>query len=98
MQYKHLFFDLDHTLWDFDANAKCTLLDIYDTLELKKKGVADFELFYKNYLAYNATLLERYRNGFLKQAELRIKRMRLSLLDFKIADEPLAETMSKRFL
>ena len=25
MKYRHLFFDLDHTLWDFDANARATL-------------------------------------------------------------------------
>ena len=34
-KYKHLFFDLDHTLWDFDANAKETLIDIYALFQLK---------------------------------------------------------------
>jgi putative hydrolase of the HAD superfamily len=98
MQYKHLFFDLDHTLWDFDANAKLTLHDLYDTLKLEERGVHDFDLFYRNYLAHNTMLWARYRNGFIKQAELRVKRMRLSLLDFKIGDEALAEAMSSRFL
>ncbi|HMR85656.1 MAG TPA: YjjG family noncanonical pyrimidine nucleotidase, partial [Niabella sp.] len=98
MQYKHLFFDLDHTLWDFDSNAKLTLHDLYDTLKLAERGVHDFDLFYRNYLAHNTMLWTRYRNGFIKQAELRVKRMRLSLLDFKIGDEALAEAMSSRFL
>lgn len=98
MQYKHLFFDLDHTLWDFDTNAKLTLHDLYHTLKLEERGVHDFDLFYRNYLAHNTMLWTRYRNGFIKQAELRVKRMRLSLLDFKIGDEALAETMSSRFL
>lgn len=98
MRYKHLFFDLDHTLWDFDANAKNTLHDLHNTLELEKRGVHDFELFYQNYLEHNTKLWARYRKGFIKQAELRTKRMRLTLLDFKIGDESLAETMSKRFL
>lgn len=98
MKYRHLFFDLDHTLWDFDANAKLTLLEIYQSQKLLERGVDDFELFYKNYLIHNAKLWERYRKGYLKQAELRVKRMRLALLDFKIADEPLAETMSREFL
>ncbi|MFT3902933.1 MAG: YjjG family noncanonical pyrimidine nucleotidase [Niabella sp.] len=97
-RYKHLFFDLDHTLWDFDANAKLTLLDLYDNLHLQSLGVDDFETFYRNYLAHNAKLWQRYRNGFIKQADLRVKRMYLSLLDFKIADEPLAKKMSERFL
>ncbi|MEP7373684.1 MAG: YjjG family noncanonical pyrimidine nucleotidase [Chitinophagaceae bacterium] len=98
MKYKHLFFDLDHTLWDFEANARATLETLYEDLELKKKGVNDFELFYKNYLGYNEMLWERYRKGFIKQEELRIKRMRLALLDFKIADEVLAQKMNVQFL
>lgn len=98
MNYRHLFFDLDHTLWDFDANARLTLQDLYETLMLKEKGVDDFEMFYTNYLAHNYKLWTLYRQGFIQQAELRVKRMRLALLDFKIGDDALAEIMSKRFL
>ena len=36
-QYKHLFFDLDHTLWDFDANAKETLAELYSIFDLDNK-------------------------------------------------------------
>jgi putative hydrolase of the HAD superfamily len=96
--YKHIFFDLDHTLWDFEANAKATLQHLYTELDLATRGVDDFELFYRNYLLHNEKLWERYRNGFIRQEELRIKRMRLSLLDFKIADEALAEALSVGFL
>lgn len=98
MQYKHLFFDLDHTLWDFEANARATLANLYTELNLKERGVFDFDLFYTKYLAHNEKLWERYRNGYIKQEELRIKRMRLALLDFKIADEALAEKMNILFL
>jgi putative hydrolase of the HAD superfamily len=98
MKYRHLFFDLDHTIWDFESNARATLEELYNNLQLREKGINDFNLFYKNYLAYNEMLWERYRNGFIKQDELRIKRMRLALLDFKIADEALAEKMNIQFL
>jgi len=98
MKYRHLFFDLDHTLWDFESNAKATLSELYQSLQLEKKGVTNFGQFYKNYLAHNEKLWERYRNGFLKQEDLRIERLRHSLLDFKIADEELAQAMSVKFL
>ncbi|MBS1919981.1 MAG: YjjG family noncanonical pyrimidine nucleotidase [Bacteroidetes bacterium] len=98
MKYRHLFFDLDHTLWDFEANARATLTELYDTFDLNKKGVSSFDEFYKNYIQHNEKLWERYRNGFIKQDELRVKRMWLSLLDFKIADESLAHKMSTQFL
>jgi putative hydrolase of the HAD superfamily len=98
MKYRHLFFDLDHTLWDFEANARATLLQLHESLELEKKGVYDFDLFHRNYLLHNEKLWERYRNGYIKQEELRVKRMRLALLDFKIANEALEQEMSTRFL
>ncbi|MCW3120187.1 MAG: noncanonical pyrimidine nucleotidase, YjjG family [Chitinophagaceae bacterium] len=98
MKYRHLFFDLDHTLWDFEANSKATLKELYQSLDLEKKGIYNFGLFYKNYLEHNEKLWERYRNGYIKQEDLRIKRMRHSLLDFKIADEELAQAMSVKFL
>lgn len=97
-KYRHLFFDLDHTLWDFEANARVTLFELYQNMQLDKRGINDFDLFHKNYLLHNEKLWERYRNGFIKQEELRVKRMWLALLDFKIADELLAKEMSIRFL
>jgi putative hydrolase of the HAD superfamily len=98
MKYRHLFFDLDHTLWDFEANSRQTLQELYDSLQLEAKGINDFDLFHKNYLAHNDKLWERYRNGYIKVDELRWKRMWLTLLDFKIANEPLAREMGILFL
>ncbi|MEJ7914391.1 MAG: noncanonical pyrimidine nucleotidase, YjjG family, partial [Chitinophagaceae bacterium] len=98
MKYKHIFFDLDHTLWDFDANAKETLQHLHETMNLKNRGVDDFQLFHQNYLKHNLRLWEHFRKGQIKAEELRTKRMRLALLDFKIADEELAEEMGDIFL
>jgi len=98
MKYKHLFFDLDHTLWDFDANARATLQQLHIDLDLVSKGIHDFDLFYQNYLVHNEKLWARYRHGYIKQEELRLKRMWLTLLDFKIADEELAKQLNELFL
>jgi putative hydrolase of the HAD superfamily len=98
MQYKHLFFDLDHTLWDFEANSRQTLQELYHTLGLAGRGVTDFDHFHKQYIVHNDKLWDRYRNGFIKVDELRWKRMWLTLLDFKIGDEPLARRMGEEFL
>lgn len=98
MPYKHLFFDLDHTLWDFEANSRVTLEDLFLSMKLADRGVHDFDLFHKSYLIHNEKLWDRYRNGYIKVDELRWKRMWLTLLDFKIADEPLAREMGVVFL
>jgi putative hydrolase of the HAD superfamily len=98
MKYKHLFFDLDHTLWDFDANARETLLQLHENLKLHERGVHDFDVFHKTYLQHNEKLWDRYRKGFIRQEELRLKRMWLTLLDFHIADEELTREMADQFL
>jgi putative hydrolase of the HAD superfamily len=96
--YKHLFFDLDHTLWDFDKNAKTTLTEIYGQFSLDTKVNAAFDDFYQKYLFHNQVLWDRYHKGFITADDLKWKRMWRTLLDFKIADELLAKNISGRFL
>jgi putative hydrolase of the HAD superfamily len=98
MKYKHLFFDLDHTLWDFDANARMTMQQLHIDFRLPEKGIHDFDKFHKNYLAHNERLWAQYRTGHIKQDELRLKRMWLTLLDFNIDDRELALQMNELFL
>ncbi len=96
--YKHLFFDLDHTLWDFDANAKETLGELYSIFDLNNRIQIDFEDFYPKYLFHNEVLWDRYHKGLISSEDLKWKRMWRTMLDFKIADEPLAREMSGKFL
>ncbi len=96
--YKHLFFDLDHTLWDFDANAKETLTEVYAHFKLEAKGVYPFIDFYKYYLHHNEILWDRYHKGFISSDELKWKRMWRTMLEFKIGSEQLARDMSVHFL
>jgi len=98
MKYKHLFFDLDHTLWDFDANAKITLTEIYSFFNLEGLRVTPFDDFYRHYLHHNEILWNRYHKGYMTGEELKWKRMWRTLLEFKIGDEKLAREMSKKFL
>src|ERR1700722_4082773 len=83
--YKHLFFDLDHTLWDFEKNSEAALRTLYKEYDLPKHGITDFDALFKVYNFHNDKLWERYRNGYIKRDELRWKRMWLMLLDFKVA-------------
>ena len=98
MQYRHLFFDLDHTLWDFETNSRETLQELYSTNNLSEKGVTSFEDFFNHYSFHNHRLWDRYTKGFIKQEELRWKRMWLALLEFKIADDVLSRKLSVEFL
>ncbi len=96
--YNHLFFDLDHTLWDFDRNSELTLRQLYDEYRLSDRGIEDFETFYQVYSAHNDRLWERFRNGYIRRDDLRWKRLWYTFLDFKLADTALAHEMSAAYL
>ena len=98
MPYKDLFFDLDHTIWDFELNSKETLWELHQKYQLEAKGIDNFDVFYSSYSVHNHRLWDRYTKGFIKQEELRWKRIYLSLLEYKIADEALSKEMSVDYL
>ncbi|MEO7310094.1 MAG: YjjG family noncanonical pyrimidine nucleotidase [Chitinophagaceae bacterium] len=98
MPYKHLFFDLDHTLWDFETNSKETLGEVFFKNQLDQTLTPDFDGFHEKYSAHNKRLWDRYHHGFIKQDELRWKRMWHTLLDYKNGSEVLARQLSAEYL
>jgi putative hydrolase of the HAD superfamily len=96
--YHHIFFDLDHTLWDFETNSKRTLENVFFDFDLSEKISASFDDFFKHYSVHNKTLWERYQKGFISAEELKWRRMWRTLLEFKIGDEELSKKMSESFL
>lgn len=85
--YKHLFFDLDHTLWDFDANARETLLELYDVYDLPKLGIDSAENFIQIYTEHNHRLWRDYHNGIISKEELRSSRFRLTFEHYNIPEQ-----------
>ena len=96
-KYKTIFFDLDHTIWDFETNAKLALQDLYST-DLQARTNAAFDDFFDRYSFHNTELWSQYEKGLIPVEELKWKRMSRTLLDFKIGDEVLSRAMSKQFL
>ncbi len=97
-KYRHLFFDLDHTLWDFDKNSEATLRRLFGEYRLTEKGVPDFDTMFAAFNVHNDKLWDRYRKGYIRREELRWKRMWLMLLDFKIADTALAHELGMAYI
>lgn len=87
MKYTHLFFDLDHTLWDFDRNAEETLRELFITYELAKRGMNNADLFISTYTRHNHALWTAYHRGEIDKAELRASRFRNTFLELGLADE-----------
>ena len=96
-KYEHIFFDLDHTLWDFDTNSKEALQEIYFELDLSNRGVTDFEKFYDTYLPINSQYWARYHHGIFNKKQLKVGRFVETLRHYKIHDQDLAIAISKRY-
>lgn len=97
-KYKHIFFDLDHTLWDFDSNSKLTFKQLFKEYDLTERGIDDFDEFFVKYNIHNDKLWERFRNGSIRRDDLRWKRIWFTLLDYKIGDTALAHELSAAYL
>jgi putative hydrolase of the HAD superfamily len=95
---QHVFFDLDHTLWDFETNATQSLHDLYNQLQLQQQGVHSLPIFLEKYMHHNTIMWQKYHNGLITSSDLKWKRMAATLLEFKIGNETLAKQMAENFL
>ena len=95
---KHIFFDLDRTLWDFETNSHETLLELCNNYNLKKKGILDYEEFIDTYKIHNEKLWDLYRLDAISQKDLRRERFQKTLSDFGINDFNLAESIGEDYI
>jgi putative hydrolase of the HAD superfamily len=96
-KYKHIFFDLDRTLWDFEKNSTETLRDIISEFSLSVE-IQDADDFIQAFNYYNNRLWEEYREGKIKKFLLRQERFRLLLNRYGIKDKDIVARVSKYYL
>ena len=87
MLYNHLFFDLDHTIWDFDKNAKETLQELYHTYKLKNLGLHSADRFIERYTLNNHQLWADYHVGKISKQVLRETRFAKTFTDLGVSPE-----------
>lgn len=95
---KHIFFDLDRTIWDFDKNAEETIAELYVEFNLNQVGIDSFDDFFVKYEEVNEQCWEQYRNGQLAKHQLRSIRFEKTLTHFYVQDEVLAERLGIAYL
>ena len=95
--YKHIFFDLDRTLWDFDANSREALTDIFEKHGLNRYFESP-EPFVQAYHKHNELLWNRYREGHIKKETLRSQRFESALGEVKIENPSLAKALNEDYL
>ncbi len=96
--YKHIFFDLDRTLWDFDKNSNETFLEIHNKYTLEARGVPGFYDFCSVYRDINLSLWDDYRKGLILKEVMNVKRFSLTLSSFGIEDDALSVNMAEDYI
>nr|WP_321230976.1 YjjG family noncanonical pyrimidine nucleotidase [uncultured Psychroserpens sp.] len=82
---KHIFFDLDHTLWDFDKNSALTFEKIFKVHDLD----LDTNVFLEVYEPINLNYWKLYREEKIDKESLRYKRLKdaFDAVGFKVSDD-----------
>jgi putative hydrolase of the HAD superfamily len=96
-KYSLLLFDLDHTLWDLETNAKAAVHDIFTELKLGQQ-ISNFDLFYDTYKVHNQRLWLEYEQGNLKKERLRTLRFHLTLTDFGVNNLEQAAYFGEKYI
>ena len=92
---KAVFFDLDHTLWDFEKNSALA----FEVIFKKYRIPIVHTRFHDVYSVINAQYWKLYRDGLITQQELRYGRLRdaFGQLDFAV-DGQLLDAISEDYI
>ena len=80
---KHLFFDLDDTLWDFEKNSALVLEDLFLEHQLEKKLGVGFDIFLVEYKKVNLHFWSLYNKRKIDKDYLRNNRFHETFKKFQ---------------
>jgi len=94
---KHIFFDLDRTLWDFEKNSQIALRHIFEEEKLHN-FLPSFEEFHNLYVVENARLWKLYGQGLMTKEVLRYERFRVALSAYFTPEELLVKRIGDAYV
>ncbi len=95
---KHIFFDLDNTLWDFEKNSREALLHLFLEHHIQNKCKVNFDEFIIVYEEINHELWRQYSLQQTTKAELRYQRFHQTFLNFGFDNIDLAHQWADDYL
>jgi putative hydrolase of the HAD superfamily len=97
MKYRHIFIDLDRTLYDFDMSTRETFIEIFEKFGLSQRGIP-FESFLQLYQKNNVELWEQYKRGEITKKFLNVHRFHITLKEFGIDDRAFAGRFASDYI
>lgn len=96
-RYRHLFFDLDHTLWDYASNSGEALTEMFTTLKLEEIFRSPENLV-STFTKHNDWVWGEYKNDRMTKSVLRTRRFELTLEDYGVNNPEFASQLNDIFL
>jgi putative hydrolase of the HAD superfamily len=96
--YKHVFFDLDQTLWDFETNSYQTLSELAIKYKLSEKGINSIDDFIADYICINERMWDEYGKGTIDKITLRYDRFHQALNKYEIKDMELSKNLANDYI
>ncbi len=97
-KYRHLFFDLDHTLWDFETNSQEAILDLYQKHQLEDRLETSVHDFMAAYYQINDELWALYRKGEVTKQQLRHQRFQSAFHRFGHLEQEIIEVFEQEYM
>lgn len=97
MKIRHVFFDLDKTLWNHSVNMAAALSSMYQLFGDEIPGIS-LQQFSETFITINEALWQRFSAGRITGPHLRFLRFRLCLERLGVPSNNLARRMSRAFL
>ncbi len=95
---KNLFFDLDHTIWDFDANAEETLRELYHIYQVRFLSHRSEQDFLDIYVKNNDEMWKLYRQNKITKDVLRSKRFVDTFREMEVDEEEIPHNIWEKYL
>ena len=98
LQYRHILFDLDHTLWDFEKNSDEALNELYDHYEKKFSDKFSSDRFVKKFKEVNASMWDLYNQNKIEKEFLRTQRFKIALTDLGLEEKEVPVAIGDEYL
>ncbi len=96
--YQCVFFDLDHTLWDYETNCAEAMAVLYHRYELELRTTASFPEFLRTFIRINNALWDQFDRGQIHRDVLRYERFHRILKEVGVDDYEMSLQLSRDYL
>ena len=96
--YQHIFFDLDHTLWDFEKCSIETLGDLYSATDMASSCPFSATEFLTTFSKVNYALWSQYNVGRIAKETLRQERFKIIFNTLNYVNDELADYLNEAYI